>query len=177
MPKKIIRKYLPDPHKIRDHKSIQMFGTLLHEPNLWHLNRRSVASAFAVGLFFMWIPVPFQMALAAGTAIIVHSNLPISVALVWISNPVTMPPLFYFAYRLGAWMLGAPELDFHFEPSMEWLKTEMLAIWKPFLTGCLTLAVISSVLGFISMRLIWRLHILRYIQQKKLARQQRKSQL
>ena len=167
MPKKFIRKYLPDPHTIRDHKSIKMFGTLLHEPNLWHLNRRSVASAFAVGMFFMWIPVPFQMVLAAGFAILVHSNLPISVALVWISNPITMPPMFYFAYRLGVWMIGAPELDFQFEPTMDWLKTEMLSIWKPFLTGCLTMAVISSLLGFASMRLVWRFHIIRYLQQKK----------
>ena len=167
MPKKFIRKFLPDPHKIRDHKSIKMFGTLLHEPNLWHLNRRSIASAFAVGLFFMWVPVPFQMALAAGVAILIHSNLPISVALVWISNPLTMPPMFYFAYQLGTWILGVQEMHFVFEPTMDWLKTEMLIIWKPFLTGCMTLAVISSVLGFTGIRLFWRLAILRYIDKKR----------
>ena len=171
MPRKFIRKFLPDPHKIRDHKSIKMFGTLLHEPNLWHLNRRSVASAFAVGLFCMWMPVPFQMALAAGVAILIHSNLPISVALVWISNPLTMPPMFYFAYRLGTWILGVEEIHFIFEPTMDWLKTEMLIIWKPFLTGCMTLAVISSALGFTSIRLFWRLAILRYLEKKKQKRQ------
>ncbi|MCW8855163.1 MAG: DUF2062 domain-containing protein [Gammaproteobacteria bacterium] len=167
MPRKFIRKFLPDPHKIRDHKSIKMFGTLLHEPNLWHLNRRSIASAFAVGLFFMWIPVPFQMALAAGAAIIIRSNLPISVALVWISNPLTMPPMFYFAYLLGTWILGVNEMHFVFEPTMDWLKTEMLIIWKPFLTGCLTLAIVSSALGFTSIRLLWRLAVLRYLDKKK----------
>lgn len=168
MPKNIIKKYLPDPHKIRDHKSIRMFGSLLHEPNLWHLNRRSVASAFAVGLFFMWIPLPFQMPLAAGAAIMIHSNLPISVALVWISNPLTMPPMFYFAYRFGVWLIGAPELDFQFEPTMEWLKTEMLSNWKPFLTGCLTLAVISSVLGFACIRILWRMRIVSYHRKKNI---------
>lgn len=167
MPKKIIRKFLPDPHKIRDHKSIKMFGSLLHEPNLWHLNRRSVASAFAVGLFSMWIPVPFQMVLAAGIAILVRSNLPISVVLVWISNPLTMPPMFYFAYQLGTWILGVKEMHFVFEPTMDWLKTEMLIIWKPFLTGCISLAVISSLLGFVSIRLLWRLAIVRYLDRKK----------
>jgi uncharacterized protein len=167
MPKKFIQKYLPDPHKIREHKSLKIFGTLLHEPNLWHLNRKSVSLAFAVGLFFAWVPVPFQMALAAGAAIIIHSNLPISVGVVWISNPITMPPLFYFAYKFGAWMLGTPELEFHFELSYEWLETEMLAIWKPFLTGCFTLGVISSALGFVSMRLLWRLHIIKYLKEKR----------
>ncbi len=167
MPKKFIRKYLPDPHKIREHKSLRMFGTLLHSPNLWHLNRKSVSLAFAVGLFFMWIPVPFQMALAAGVAIIVESNLPVSVALVWISNPVTMPPLFYFAYKLGTVLLNTPVTEFSFELSMNWLMNGMLAIWQPFLMGCFTLAVVSSVIGFFSMRLIWRLHIIRYLKQKR----------
>ncbi len=166
MPKKIIRKFLPDPHSIRDNHSLKIFGNLLHEPNLWHLNRKSVSAAFAVGLFFAWMPVPFQMALAAGMAILVRSNLPISVALVWISNPFTMPPLFYFAYRLGAWMLGTPEMDFSFELSFDWLMTGMLAIWQPFLIGCFTLAVLSSSLGFIGMRLAWRLSIVRYLRKK-----------
>jgi len=167
MPKKFIRKFLPDPHKIREHKSLKMFGTLLHAPNLWHLNRKSVSLAFAVGLFFMWIPVPFQMALAAGVAIMVQSNLPISVILVWISNPVTMPPLFYFAYKLGTVLLNTPPSEFSFELSIDWLMNEMLAIWQPFLAGCFTLAVISSVIGFFSMRLLWRLHIIRYLKQKR----------
>jgi len=177
MPKKLIRKYLPDHHKIREHNALKMFGTLLHEPNLWHLNRKSVSVAFAVGLFFCWVPVPFQMVLAAAVAIIVHSNLPISVGLVWISNPVTMPPMFYFAYKLGAWVLGTPELDFTFELSLEWLKTEMLAIWKPFLTGCFTLGVISSALGFTAIRLAWRMHIVSYIQKKRKQRKHRNKQV
>lgn len=168
MPKKFIRKYLPDPKKIREHKSLKIFGTLLHDANLWHLNRKSVSSAFAVGLFFMWIPIPFQMALAAGAAIIIRSNLPISVALVWISNPVTIPPLFYFAYKLGAILLGTPVTEFSFELSPEWLGHEMLIVWKPFLLGCFTLAVVSSAAGFVSMRLLWRLHIVNYLKQKRL---------
>jgi uncharacterized protein len=167
MPKKFIRKYLPDPHKIREHKSLKMFGTLLHAPNLWHLNRRSVSLAFAVGLFFMWVPVPFQMALAAGVAIIVQSNLPVSVALVWISNPVTMPPMFYFAYKFGAWQLSVPPSEFSFEPTTDWLLNEMMAIWQPFLAGCFTLAVVSSLAGFFGMRLIWRMHIIRYLNNKR----------
>ncbi len=167
MPKKFIRKYLPDPHKIRKNKTLQIFGTLLHDPNLWHLNRKSVSVAFAVGFFYMWVPVPFQMWLAAGTAIIVRCNLPIAVGLVWITNPITMGPMFYTAYKLGAWMLNIPATGFHFELSMDWLMHEMLAIWQPFLTGCFTLATISGAIGFFGMRGLWRLHIIRYIKQKR----------
>ena len=78
MAKKLIRRYLPDAHKIRDHKHLRLFGTLLHDPNLWHLNRRSVAGAFAVGLFMAFVPMPFQMIPAAALAILLRVNLPIS---------------------------------------------------------------------------------------------------
>ena len=167
MPKRLLKKYMPDPHTIREHKSLQMFGTLLHDQNLWHFNRRSVAKAFAVGFFFMMIPVPFQMALAAGAAIIVRSNLPLSVALVWISNPLTMPPMFYFAYKVGAWVLQTPEVEFTFEPTMEWLTNGMLAIWQPFIFGCIFLGIIFSVTGYIGIRLLWRWSVVKKLQEKR----------
>lgn len=161
---------MPDPHTIREHKSLQMFGSLLHDPNLWHFNRKSISKAFAVGLFCMMMPVPFQMALAAGVAILVRSNLPISVALVWISNPVTIPPIFYFAYKVGAWVLQTPEVEFSFELSMDWLLNGMSAIWVPFLFGCVFLGAIFSLLGYIGIRLLWRWSVVKKFEQRKQSR-------
>jgi len=76
MAKKFIKRYLPDPKKIRNNKNLKIFGKLINDPNLWHLNRYSVSAAFSVGLFIAFVPVPFQMALAAAIAILVRSNLP-----------------------------------------------------------------------------------------------------
>lgn len=167
MPKKFLRKYLPDPHKITQSKSLRIFGKFIHEPNLWHMNRKSVSVAFLVGLFFMWVPLPSQMILAAGAAILLRCNLPISVALVWITNPVTMPPMFFAAYMLGNWLLGLPPSDIQFEASFDWIAQQMGVIWQPFLLGCLTLGVASSITGFTAIRLLWRLHIIKYIKNKK----------
>lgn len=152
---------MPDPHEIKNNKTLQIFGDLLHDPNLWHMNRRSVAGAFAVGLFFAWWPVPFQMVLAAGGAIFLRTNLPLSVALVWITNPVTMPAMFYGAYVLGTWIIDVPETKFVMELSFDWLMNEMAAIWKPFLTGCMIAGVVSSALGYISISFIWRYSVLK----------------
>ena len=52
MPKKFIRRFLPDPQSIKQNKALKIFGSVLHEPNLWHLNRRSASGAFGIGLFF-----------------------------------------------------------------------------------------------------------------------------
>ena len=121
MPRKLIKKYLPDHQKIKQNKTINIFGDLLHDANLWHLNRRSARGAFAIGLFNAFVPVPFQMWLSALAAIVFKVNLPLSVALVWISNPLTMPPMFYGCYLVGEWILGETGHDFAFEPSWDWL--------------------------------------------------------
>lgn len=151
---------MPNPQTIKEHKTLQIFGDWLHDPNLWHLNRRSVAGAFAVGFFCMWMPIPFQMVLAAGVAIWLRTNLPISVVLVWITNPVTIPPMFYFAYLVGTWIIGTPISDFNFELTFDWLLHELASIWKPFLIGCFTVASISSLLGYFTIKGLWRYSVL-----------------
>lgn len=150
---------MPHPDKVRKHKHLRIFGKLLHDPNLLHLNRRSVSGAFAVGFFCMWLPVPFQMLLAAAAAIIFRVNIVISVPLVWISNPLTMPPMFYFAYLLGTWILGTPAGDFNIELSLDWLSNSLARYGVAFILGCLVMAVSSSVVGYVTMRLLWRWHV------------------
>ena len=159
MPKRIIKRYMPDPHTIRDHKHLRFLGTLLHDPNILHLNRRSVSGAFSVGLLMAFVPVPFQMVLAAIGAIVARVNLPISVALVWVTNPLTMPPIFYFAYKVGTWILQTPLHKIEFELSTAWLLHELGEIWQPFLLGCFVCGVGFAILGNISIRLFWRLHV------------------
>ena len=161
MPRKFFQRFLPHTRTIKENKCLQIFGDWLHEPSLWHLSRRSVAGAFAVGLFFAWMPVPFQMVLAAGTAIWLGTNLPLSVVIVWITNPVTIPPMFYIAYIVGTWIVGAPVTDFSFELTFDWLLNELSAIWKPFLVGCFTMASASSMIGYLSIQGIWRYMVLR----------------
>lgn len=156
MPRRIIRRYLPTPDKLRDAKGLGVFGELLFAPNLWHLNRRNFSGAFALGLFSAFIPVPFQMLISAAGAIIFRVNLPLSVALVWITNPITMPAIFYFCYLIGAWLLDTPVQALDFELSYEWLKVELIRIWQPFLLGCFVAGVIGSAIGYIFARLFWR---------------------
>ncbi len=159
MPKKLIKKYMPDPEKLKQQKSLQFLGDRLHEPNLWHLNRRSVSLAFAIGLFAAWIPTPGQMAIAAVAAFYFRANLPISVALVWITNPLTMPPMFYFAYIVGLQSLGQSLPDDDFEFSLESILSSLGEIGGPFLFGCLILGIISSIIGYFGIRLFWRYHV------------------
>jgi uncharacterized protein len=159
MPKKTIKRLLPDHHTIKNNKHLQIFGELLHNANLWHLNRRSVAKAFAVGLFFAFVPVPFQMVLAAGTSIIVHANLPLSIALVWITNPLTMPAIFYFCWLVGSWIVGGSGNEFYFEASWQWVVESVSTIGPAFIVGCGVLATLFSALGYFGIQWLWRYNV------------------
>ena len=50
---------------------------------------------------------------------------------------------------------------------MEWVKNEMILIWKPFLLGLLIVSVGGAILGFFTVRILWRLHVINYLKQKR----------
>ena len=96
------------------------------------------------------------MVLAAAAAIILRVNLPISVALVWITNTLTMPPIFYGSYLVGTLVLNQPEQHFAFEASWAWFIESLTTIGPAFLVGSLVCASIASVIGYFGIDLIWR---------------------
>ncbi|MGD9591170.1 MAG: DUF2062 domain-containing protein [Candidatus Berkiella sp.] len=156
--KRLIKKYIPDITAFKD-KELKMLGKFINDPNLWHLNRYSVSTAFSTGLFAALIPVPFQMLLAAVLSIIFRGNILIAAALAWVSNPITTPPLLYLEYKIGTFLLGMKPHPFQFEASWEWLKTEFNTIGAPILVGCLITAIIFAILGNIIVRILWRISV------------------
>ncbi|MEY3288294.1 MAG: hypothetical protein RLZZ419_536 [Pseudomonadota bacterium] len=163
--KKLLNKFVPDHNVIKQHKNLQFLGDKLHDPNLWHLNRHSVSMAFAVGLFCAWIPTPGQMAIAAIAAFYLRGNLPIAIALVWITNPVTMPPLFYFAYLVGLSVLNYPTASFSLDAV---LSGDILF---PFLTGCLFIGVVCATTGYFGINYFWHYHVAKKWADRKKRRQ------
>ena len=170
--RRLLRKVIPGTHEIRGHTFLgRVFGQPLLDPELWHLSRNSVAWAVSIGLFTAWVPVPFQMVLAAGAAILVRCNLPVSVAMVWVSNPVTVAPLFVAAHKLGEWMLDQSPGDLRIELSLRWLFDELGNVWEPLLLGCFVLGLASAILGQIMIRLVWRAHIMVSWRDRRIRRQ------
>jgi len=175
MPKKTIKKYLPDHQKIKQNKVINLFGSLLHDANLWHLNRKSARGAFAIGMFNAFVPVPFQMYLSAFAAVIFKKNLPLSVALVWVSNPITMPPMFYGCYKVGELILGSSGHEFAFEPSWDWLMQSISTIGPAFLLGCFVCGVFFSIVSYFGIDYLWRYSVKKAWKERQLKRQIQQS--
>lgn len=171
MAKKLFQRYMPDPDKVKEIKSLHFLGDKLHSPNLWHVNRRSVANAFACGLFAMYTPpLPWQMIIAGILAIVFEANVPISVALVWITNPFTWIPMYYFAYWVGAHVMGRDTFVFSAFSQLFSLETAW-DLGAPLLLGCFILMVLGATLGYFGIHAFWRWHVRKAWQERKLRRQ------
>ena len=171
MPRKLFRKYLPHAETIRQHRYVACFGPRLQHPNLWHLHRRSVAGGVAVGMFAGLIPGsnPVQFLAASLLSIWFRVNLPIAVLVTLYSNPFTIVPLYYAAFKIGQLALLRSNSDLPPMPlSLEgrsiaqWLAAawDWLAnIRYPLLVGLPLLALILAVAGYFIVDWAWRVHV------------------
>ena len=66
-------------------------------------------------------------------------------------------------------------LDIEFSPSWEWLQTELTVIWQPFLLGCFVTGLTAGIVGFITIRILWRLHLVSYIKTRRERRREREK--
>ena len=54
-----------------------------------------------MGLFIAFMPIPGHMIVAIMAALLLRVNIPVAAMAVWVTNPLTVVPIFYLAYRLG----------------------------------------------------------------------------
>ena len=117
------------------------------------LDRRSVTKAIAIGLFWAFIPMPMQMLAVIATTAFLRFNVPISISMVWLSNPFTMPPMYYMEYLTGNFILGQEGIE-DIELTVEWFKTNIGDIFIPLYVGTAFYSiVVTSIIFFIVNRL------------------------
>lgn len=170
-----LRRFLPDHAQVHGNRWLAPFRNTLLHPRLWHLNRRSAAGGVAAGLFCGLIPGPFQMLGAAICAVVFRINLPLALITTLYTNPFTIVPLYILAYGIGRLFFGdaapfvpPPEFDDH--ALGDWLPE--LAAWLarlglPLAVGLLLLASLLAALGYLGMRVAWRLYLLKKLTARK----------
>ena len=169
MPRKFLRKHLPDVATVRSYRVVSMFGTWLHHPNLWCLNRRSVPGAVAIGLFCGLIPGPFQMLGALLVAAPLRKNIPVALLVTLYTNPLTIVPLYILAYGYGQLLLGMPLGAMPQEPFLwDWTNIAAslrefahwtMALGKPLVIGLVALAATLAVAGYLVTEFGWRAYV------------------
>lgn len=163
MAKALIRRYLPDPETIRQQRALGPLRHRLGEPALWLLNRRSAARACFWGLFAAFLPMPMQMLPAALAAIVTRSNLPLTLLLVWASNPVTIVPQLFGGWWLGSILLAQPGPDLaHLRHLLDAGSHALFAeALHPLLVGLPLLGLLIGGLGYLLMHAWWRWQVVK----------------
>ena len=129
------------------------------DPRLWALYRRGITGAFGVGIAICFIPLPVHLVVAILVGLAWRLNLPAIYGTTLLVNPLTMVPIYYVAYRVGAVLLRVAPERFSFSLSWDWLEHGLGPMWRPFLLGCLVCAVVLGLLGWACLELIWRWHV------------------
>jgi hypothetical protein len=159
MPRKILNNFLPKHEKIKDNKFLKLLGDKINHPKVLGRDRKSVALAFAIGLFVAFIPMPFQMVLSSFLAVSLRANIVISVSLVWITNPFTMPPIYYIEYLIGSLILK--DENSFFELDIDWISEHWNDIFINLYVGAFTTSIFFGLLGYILINILWKIKLLR----------------
>lgn len=151
-------------------------------PDIWQVQRGKIAAGLAVGVFCGMVPGPLQMISAIALTLLLRVNLPMALIGTFLTNPLTIVPIYMFAYGIGQSMLGGtdwrqlPDL-----PIADWTAPaqaiENWVAWvsdlgAPWLLGMLVLASALAALSYCAMEVIWRSY--QYLMMGRRLRQRQK---
>ena len=150
-----LRARVPSREELEANRWLRVLAPYLADTKLWHWSRRGVAAGVAIGLFIgLLIPVA-QILLAAVVAVYFRANIPVAAAGTLVTNPLTVPPIYYGAYQLGAWATGTPApagLSFA-DPSS--IVENLGTIGMPLFTGLGIFATCLALASYVLIRQTW----------------------
>ena len=116
-------------------------------------NRRMVSRAVGLGVFIAFIPMPLQMLAVLAFMPILRFNVPIALAMCWLSNPFTMPPMYYIEYLTGTFILGIDIVNV--EMTIEWFSENLDDIFIPLYVGTFFFSAVVSSLAYWAVNHFW----------------------
>ena len=144
--------------KTTQHKKITDFLKRYKIPSEYFAaNRKMISRGVLIGLFIAFIPMPMQMAAVVALTPFIRFNVPIAIAMCWLSNPVTMPPMYYMEYLTGSYFLGMePE---PVEMTLDWFSNNISKIFIPLYVGTAFYSIFGSIGGYFLVNWLWKLSV------------------
>jgi uncharacterized protein (DUF2062 family) len=157
-----LTRHIPTRETVHEHRLLRPFAPHLSHPALWRLTRRSVPRGVALGLSVAVI-IPFMhTVIAALLAIPTRANVAVAAIFTLVVNPLTIPPMYYAAYRIGSWELHHdsrlvdPAAAERFSSEISRLLFWLHHASGPIAMGILTMAAVLAAVGYVGASLVWR---------------------
>jgi len=122
------------------------------------INRKSISRGVFIGLFWGFVPMPMQMLAVLAMTPLFKFNVPIAISMVWLSNPITMPFMYYMEYQTGNYILGLEGIEnakFDFEFSIAWFKENWSNFLYPLYVGTIPYSTGVSSFAYFIINKLW----------------------
>jgi hypothetical protein len=154
-----LRALAPSREQLEANPWLRRLAPYLADPKLWCWSRRGVAMGMAIGLFIGFLIPIAQILLAATAAVILRANVPIAAAGTLVTNPLTVPAIYYAAYQLGAWATGTSATA-----AVSWadpvsVLESLGSIGVPLLTGLAITAIFAAIGSYLLISRVWIWHV------------------
>ena len=154
-----LRALAPSRERLEANPWLRGLAPHLANPKLWHWSRRGVAMGVAIGLFVGFLIPVAQFLLAAAVAVVLRGNLPIAAAGTLVTNPLTVPPIYFAAYHLGAWATGTSATA-----AVSWVDPVSIlgglgSIGLPLFAGLAITASFAAVASYLLISRVWIWHV------------------
>jgi uncharacterized protein (DUF2062 family) len=123
-------------------------------PEYLSVNRKMTSKAVLIGLFIAFIPMPMQMVAVILMMPFVRFNVPIGLLMCWITNPITMPFIYYIEYQMGSFLLSTQMMPV--QMTIEWFSANIDNIFIPLYVGALFFSTTLSSLSYYLINHFWR---------------------
>jgi len=123
-------------------------------PEFLSTNRKMLSKGVFIGVFIAFIPMPMQMAAVLAVMPFTRFNVPIALAMCWLSNPFTMPPMYYMEYLTGSFFLGS-EIE-AVEMTLDWFSNNIGKIFVPLYVGTAFYSIVGSIGGYWIVNHFWK---------------------
>jgi uncharacterized protein (DUF2062 family) len=154
-----LRALAPSREQLEANPWLRWLAPYLADPKLWCWSRRGVAMGVAIGLFIGFLIPVAQILLAAAAAVVLRANVPIAAAGTFVTNPLTVPPIYFGAYQLGAWATGTSATA-----AVSWadpvsILQSLGSIGLPLFTGLAITACFAAAASYLLISRVWIWHV------------------
>jgi len=118
------------------------------------INRKSISRGTFLGLFIAFIPMPMQMLAVILFTPFFKFNVPIAISMVWLTNPITMPFVYYIEYKTGIFLLNRNGLD-DIELTLDWFSRNWDSIVLPLYIGTAPYSLLIPPLIYYIINILW----------------------
>src|ERR1700691_3097446 len=168
--KRWLKRVTPDRSTLERHWCLKHFTAVMLDRRCWTFNRAGVSRSFALGLFIAFIPpttLPVHLVSCALLVLYFRLTLPVLIATVFISNPLTWVPQVAGSLWVGAKLLGLDLMPFLHAIRHHTLWADMVVLWPPLLLGALVLGLVAAASGYVLAQAAWRARVIYQLRRRR----------